>query len=215
MSSFRDLGVVHLPELTNSDLYDDSPATAIQMWLRGFRPWPAHELSPGWTIAYWDDLPDGRAFGEPHLATVVQAVVDHAGDVVIRAMEGTYEGTHVVDPDREVWVDPPRKQLYCHACRRLTDATTDEVVAGPAAWSCDMCGETILCDECGQEWSDDHECDERCTICGERFTDEQMEHGNYAEMYDPNAVPQTNAGVSGHAGVVHAECGLARGWELA
>jgi hypothetical protein len=54
----------------------------------------------------------------------------------------------------------------------------------------------------------------RCTICGERLS------GEIAEMYDPVIVgmygdQMTPAQEAQYSGVVHAECGLSKGWEVA
>lgn len=43
----------------------------------------------------------------------------------------------------------------------------------------------------------------RCELCGEEFKDKIPE----AEMYDPNKDDQSY--------IVHADCGLSRGWEVA
>jgi hypothetical protein len=42
-------------------------------------------------------------------------------------------------------------RFHCHECRAWQPATSD--VHG---YTCDVCGEAILCDECGQPWTDDH-----------------------------------------------------------
>ena len=46
-----------------------------------------------------------------------------------------------------------------------------------------------------------------CAICGETVSLLDVEHGNVAEMYDPKSAEL-------RSDVVHAECGLARGWEV-
>jgi len=48
---------------------------------------------------------------------------------------------------------------------------------------------------------------QRCVICEEVITKRDQEIGNYAEMHNPDN-PEEGGGV------VHAECGLARGWEI-
>jgi hypothetical protein len=55
---------------------------------------------------------------------------------------------------------------------------------------------------------------ERCKICGETFTATDRQNGNYAEMYDPDA-SQAIIEMGVADGIVHAECGLQRGWEVA
>jgi hypothetical protein len=47
----------------------------------------------------------------------------------------------------------------------------------------------------------------RCAVCGETVSMLDIEHGNVAEMYDPRSEELTSE-------IVHAECGLARGWEV-
>lgn len=47
--------------------------------------------------------------------------------------------------------------------------------------------------------------EQRCAICGEG----ELTYNPWAEMVDPSA-PEGEGGV-----VVHAECGIARGWEVA
>lgn len=46
--------------------------------------------------------------------------------------------------------------FYCHECKGREPARTDD--NDLAGYVCDACGETILCDECGRPWTDDHEC---------------------------------------------------------
>jgi hypothetical protein len=55
-----------------------------------------------------------------------------------------------------------------------------------------------------------------CALCGETISKRQVEMGNVAEMYDPAPEP-LRPGYMGanESHVVHAECGLARGWEVA
>jgi len=51
--------------------------------------------------------------------------------------------------------DPNLPQFFCHECAgqmRPCDTDGEE-------YQCLVCGETILCDECGQPWTDDHACD--------------------------------------------------------
>lgn len=50
---------------------------------------------------------------------------------------------------------------------------------------------------------------EKCTICGEPIPEGQM-----AEMYDPTAEMHEIEMGKAH-GIVHAECGLQRGWDIA
>lgn len=50
--------------------------------------------------------------------------------------------------------------------------------------------------------------EDRCGVCGERLTARDERNGNVAEMFD-STVPD------GESFIVHAECGLASGWELA
>jgi len=54
-----------------------------------------------------------------------------------------------------------------------------------------------------------------CDICGGGFDLELMEFGmlEVAEMYDPKGSLDVND-PDAH-GIVHAECGFARGWEVA
>lgn len=54
--------------------------------------------------------------------------------------------------------------------------------------------------------------DENCGICGERFTEHQKEVGDIAEMYLPH---RYEAERDGPAKIVHAECGISHGWEIA
>jgi hypothetical protein len=55
----------------------------------------------------------------------------------------------------------------------------------------------------------------RCAVCQENVTTLDIESGQVAEMFDPAQEP-TTAGYSFtlESFIVHAECGLARGWEV-
>jgi DNA-directed RNA polymerase subunit RPC12/RpoP len=48
------------------------------------------------------------------------------------------------------------QRYYCHDCRLDVDVTPDEDEHDE--YVCDECGSVILCDGCGAEWTDDHEC---------------------------------------------------------
>lgn len=48
---------------------------------------------------------------------------------------------------------------------------------------------------------------ERCGICEERFTGTGVGSDEQAEMYDP--------ATNGESALVHAQCGLSAGWEVA
>jgi hypothetical protein len=48
-----------------------------------------------------------------------------------------------------------------------------------------------------------------CAICGELISMREIETGNVAEMFDPKDDSFASSGV------VHAECGLQRGWQVA
>lgn len=47
--------------------------------------------------------------------------------------------------------------LYCHDCEGWFSSTRD----GDHGWTCDYCGADILCDVCGQTWTESH--DEGCS----------------------------------------------------
>lgn len=42
---------------------------------------------------------------------------------------------------------------YCHECKEWTPTTE-----GQWYFTCDNCGELIQCDECGEAWTNGHEC---------------------------------------------------------
>jgi DNA-directed RNA polymerase subunit RPC12/RpoP len=44
--------------------------------------------------------------------------------------------------------------FYCHDCR--TTVLTNDLADG--TYQCGDCGSTILCDYCGTEYTDDHDC---------------------------------------------------------
>jgi hypothetical protein len=48
---------------------------------------------------------------------------------------------------------------------------------------------------------------EQCYLCGETISLLDAEHGNVAEMFDPESIELASE-------IVHAECGLSRGWEV-
>lgn len=50
--------------------------------------------------------------------------------------------------------------LYCHDCREWVPATADTTTPNLALedeWTCDYCLSPILCDYCGEEFSEAHE----------------------------------------------------------
>lgn len=51
---------------------------------------------------------------------------------------------------------PVPQNFWCHQCCKWQDSESDD----HDGFSCLTCGETILCDECGQPWTDDH--DDEC-----------------------------------------------------
>ncbi len=53
-------------------------------------------------------------------------------------------------------VHPDRSVYWCHECKAWQPSIHEPL--GGIEYECGTCGETILCDECGQPWSDDHEC---------------------------------------------------------
>jgi ribosomal protein L37AE/L43A len=53
-------------------------------------------------------------------------------------------------------------RYYCHECKRYRET---ERVPSTGEYRCLTCGEDILCDECGQPWTDDHRHVE-CPACG-------------------------------------------------
>lgn len=58
--------------------------------------------------------------------------------------------------------------------------------------------------------------EQRCALCSEEISVLDVEHGNLAEMYDPAQEPnRPGYAFTSDSFVVHAECGLARGWEIA
>lgn len=50
----------------------------------------------------------------------------------------------------------------------------------------------------------------KCDICGETVTELDIDHGNVAEMFDPN----DTVSLFPKSGIVHTECGLSWGWEV-
>lgn len=63
------------------------------------------------------------------------------------------------------------------------------------------------CDVCGRYCDGNHpeEFTSRCAVCGEPC---DGRGGGTAEMYDPNQPEEAG-------GIVHADCGLGKGWEIA
>jgi len=55
--------------------------------------------------------------------------------------------------------------------------------------------------------------DRRCGICEEPFTERQIEVGDVAEMFKPDSNGIKWMGTESK--IVHAECGLSHGWEVA
>ena len=45
----------------------------------------------------------------------------------------------------------PHSHYWCHKCRDWQPCDHDGDI-----YVCSVCGEAILCDECGSEWTDDH-----------------------------------------------------------
>lgn len=56
--------------------------------------------------------------------------------------------------------NPPRQRsiyYWCHECKNWQPSAKRE----DNTYHCTRCWETILCDECGYPWMDDHECGSR------------------------------------------------------
>jgi len=48
---------------------------------------------------------------------------------------------------------------FCENCQDWVQAEPDHTDGRPNdTYSCTVCGEQILCGECGQEWSESHRC---------------------------------------------------------
>ena len=55
---------------------------------------------------------------------------------------------------------PATRLLYCHDCKRVRSCKAGDSPDRAGAWVCHHCGDTIRCDECGADWSEDHEATE-------------------------------------------------------
>lgn len=56
----------------------------------------------------------------------------------------------------------PDAYYWCHECKAWGPAERENLSDCPTErqmYECEACGCVILCDECGQPWSDNHECE--------------------------------------------------------
>ena len=76
--------------LTESELFYDSPASATDLWSKGFRPIHAEDIKPGDTVAYYEtDVFGLETVGDARTARVIgvknegrgEVEVDHRGGV--------------------------------------------------------------------------------------------------------------------------------------
>ncbi len=51
------------------------------------------------------------------------------------------------------------KHFYCTDCKGLEPCYVDDEGMGGAVYRCYECDSTVVCDECGGQWTDDHECE--------------------------------------------------------
>lgn len=54
-----------------------------------------------------------------------------------------------------------RQRLWCNECQQWRGLLPDNPESPDPTYTCTECGEGILCDECGQEWSSAHQCETR------------------------------------------------------